>query len=92
MKSDKIIRCRKTGKPCTAYKCKDYGSISGQTIYCLSNNMITSSVRALKAKKAKMPEAICIKCRKVYPKCKIRRRCWVIQCDDFLPFAKGWIR
>jgi hypothetical protein len=31
-------------------------------------------------------ESICLDCRKEYPKCKIRRRCRVIECDDFLPY------
>jgi hypothetical protein len=31
-------------------------------------------------------ESICLNCRKEYPKCKIRRRCTVIECDDFSPY------
>ncbi len=33
-------------------------------------------------------KSICLECRKEYPMCKVRRRCHVIQCDDFLPCNK----
>lgn len=33
--------------------------------------------------------AICLDCRTQYPKCKIRRRCKVVQCDDFMPYNKS---
>ena len=36
-----------------------------------------------------LEKSICLECRRQYPKCKIRRRCHVIKCDDFEPYKSN---